>query len=218
MGGLCQAAVHRPRGRARLSLALHPPGRHLEPAPDCVRRDRRHLPLQRLPPRWSGAAARHDARAARVHPPLPAPCPATWLPPHSPLRPARQFRPQGQYSASPRTACGGTAAGDCRSARATRLAPTLSLLRRAHDHHRDLRAMAATTCATSRARTNREQHVVTRHGLRSPHAATPTLRRMPQSSPFARIGATAAVYQPRPVPDPTIRLAKNLAHQVAANA
>jgi hypothetical protein len=35
------------------------------------------------------AAARHDTRAARIHPPLPAPCPATWLPPHSPLRPAR---------------------------------------------------------------------------------------------------------------------------------
>ena len=63
MGGLCQAAVHRPRGGARLSLALYPPGRHLEPAPDCVRRDRRHLPLQGLPPRWSGAAARHDARS-----------------------------------------------------------------------------------------------------------------------------------------------------------
>ncbi len=36
-----------------------PPGRHLEPAPDCVRRDRRHLPLQGLPPRWvpSGSAS-----------------------------------------------------------------------------------------------------------------------------------------------------------------
>jgi Transposase zinc-binding domain/Putative transposase len=64
VGGLCQAAVHRSRGRARLSLAQHPPGRHLEPASDWVRRDRRHLPLQGLPPRWSGAAARHDARAA----------------------------------------------------------------------------------------------------------------------------------------------------------
>ena len=155
-----------------------------------ARRDRRHLPLQRLPPRWSGAAARHDARTARVHPPLPAPCPATWLPPHSPLRPARQFRPQGEYSASPRTACGGTAAGACRSARTIRLAPTLSLLRRAHDHRRDLRAMAATTRATSRPRTNREQPVVTRHSLYSPPAATPKLRRMPPGTPFATIGAT----------------------------
>ena len=151
--------------------------------------DRRHLPLQGLPPRWSRAAARHDARAARVHPPLPAPCPATWLPPHPPLRLARQFRTQGQYCACPRTACRGTAAGACRSARTTRLAPTLSLLRRAHDHHRDLRAMEATPRATSRARINREHPVVTRHGLRSPHAATPPLRRMRPGTPFAKITA-----------------------------
>ena len=34
-------------------LALYLPGRHLEPASTGVRRDRRHLPLQGLPPRWS---------------------------------------------------------------------------------------------------------------------------------------------------------------------
>ena len=39
LGGLCQAAVRRTAGRARLSVALHPPGRHLEPAADRVRRD-----------------------------------------------------------------------------------------------------------------------------------------------------------------------------------
>ena len=202
MGGLCQAAVHRPRGRARLSLALHPPGRHLEPAPDCVRRDRRHLPLQGLPPRWSGAAARHDARAARVHPPLPAPCPATWLPPHPPLRPARQFRTQGQYRACPRTACRGTAAGACRSARTTRLAPALSLLRRPHDHHRDLRAMAATTRATSRARTNRE------HARRDPARLALTSRRnttVAANAPECALRQDqrkAAVSQPQQVPKP----------------
>jgi hypothetical protein len=122
--------------------------------------------------------------------PLPAPCPATWLPPHPALRPARQFRPQGHYSARPRTACRGTAAGARRSARTTRLAPTLSLLRRADDHHRDLRAMAATTRATSRDRTTREQSVVTRHGLHSPHAATPPSRGTPPGAPFAKISAT----------------------------
>ena len=36
-------------------FALYPPGRHLEPAADCVRRDRRHLPLQGLSPRWPRA-------------------------------------------------------------------------------------------------------------------------------------------------------------------
>jgi hypothetical protein len=136
-------------------------------------------------PRRSGAAARHHARTARVHPPLPAPCPTTWLPPHSPLRPARQFHTQGHYSASPRTACGGTAAGARRSARATRLAPTLSLLRRAHDHRRDLRAMAPTTRATSRPRTNRNTQVA---------ANTP-------GRPIRHNRRNTPGYDPWPVPD-----------------
>jgi hypothetical protein len=140
-----------------------------------------------LPPRWSRAATRHDARTARVHPPLPAPCPATWLPPHPPLRLARQFRTQGEYSACPRTPCRGTAAGACRVVRTTRSPPAMSLPRWPHDHHRDLRAMAATTRATSRARANREQLVVTRHGLCSPHAATPPSRPMPPATPFSKI-------------------------------
>ena len=123
------------------------------------------------------------------HPPLPAPCPATWLPPHPPLRLARQFRTQRQYCACPRTACRGSAARVCRSARTTRLAAALSLLRRTHDHHRDLRAMEATPRATSHARINREHPVVNRHGLRSPHAATPPLRRTPPGTPFTKISA-----------------------------
>ena len=112
-----------------------------------------------LPPRWPRAAARHDARAARIHPSLPAPCPATWLPPHPALRLAPQFRPQGQHSACPQTACRRTAAGTGRIAGTTRPAPALSLLRRPHDHHRGLRAMAASPRATSRDRTNREPKI-----------------------------------------------------------
>jgi hypothetical protein len=128
-------------------------------------------------------------RQGQVHLPLPAPCPATWLPPHPALRFARQFRPQGQYRASPRTACRGTAAGACRTARTTRLAPSLSLLRRTHDHHRDLRAMVPTTRTTSHDRTNREQSVVTRHGLHTPDAATPPSWRMLPAAPFITVGA-----------------------------
>jgi hypothetical protein len=109
---------------------------------------------------------------------------------HPALRSARQFHPQGQYRASPRTACRGTAAGDCRSAGTTRLAPAVSLLRRPHDHHRDLRAMAPTTRATSCADVNRERSVVTRHGLHTPHVAKSPLRRMLQDAPFARTSAT----------------------------
>jgi hypothetical protein len=133
------------------------------------------------------------------------------------LRLARQFRAQGHYSASPRVAGRGTAAGDCRVARTNRLAATVSLLRRPHDHHRDLRAMAATTRATSRDRTNREQSVVTRHGLHSPPAATPPLRRMPGAYPSPR-SARQAWISAAASSRSTVRLAKNLAHQVTTNA
>src|SRR5271165_3563113 len=200
VGRLCQATVRRPRGRARLSLALHSSGRHLEPASDRVRQDRHHLPLQGLPPRWYRAAARHDARAARVHPPLPAPCPATRLSPHPALRLPRQFSTQGRYCACPRTAGRRTAAGACRSATTTRSAPALSLLRRPNDHHRDLRTMETTPRATSSGRTNRERPVVTRHGLRPPHAATPKFRPMTTDTPFDKIVANAPKSSSGPIP------------------
>jgi hypothetical protein len=77
--------------------------RHLEPTPARLRRDRRHLPLQGLPPQWRRPPAGHDARRRRVHPPLPASRPAAWVPPHSPLRPARQFDAHGQPRTRPRT-------------------------------------------------------------------------------------------------------------------
>jgi hypothetical protein len=175
---------------ARLSRALYPPGRHLEPTSDCVRRDRRHLPLQGLPSRRCRTAARHDARAARVHPPLPAPRPATRLSPHPALRLARQFSTQSKYCACPRAAWRRAPARACRIARAARSSPALSLLRRAHVHHRDLRALEATPRATSRICTNRERPLVTRHALRSSHAATPPLRRMRPYALFAKLSAT----------------------------
>ena len=43
MGRLCQAAVRRARGRAGLSVALHPPRRHLQQPADRLRPQRRHL-------------------------------------------------------------------------------------------------------------------------------------------------------------------------------
>ena len=71
-----------------------------------------------------------------------------------------------------------------------RSSPALSLLRRAHAHHRDLRALEATPRATSRICTNRERPLVTRHALRSSHAATPPLRRSHRSTLFAKLSAT----------------------------
>ena len=50
---LRQAAVCRPGGGAGLSVALHAPGRHLQPSADRARRAWGDVPLQRLPPRGS---------------------------------------------------------------------------------------------------------------------------------------------------------------------
>ena len=76
--------------------------------------------------------------------------------------------------------------------------------------------MAATTGATAGNRTNRAQHVVTRHGLRSRPAATP-LQRIPPSAPFAAIGAKMLSLSRSRFPILGLP-AKNLTHQVPANA
>jgi hypothetical protein len=51
--------------------------------------------------------------------------------------------------------------------------------------------MAATPRATASVRTNREPTVVTRHGLRSPDAATFPFRRKSPGTPVAKIKADA---------------------------
>ena len=100
---LRQAALRRARGGARLSRPLHPPRRHREQPARRARRARRDLPLQGLPPQRAGAVSHNDARRRRVHQALPAPRPAQGVPPHPPLRAARQRRLQGQHRARQRT-------------------------------------------------------------------------------------------------------------------
>jgi hypothetical protein len=74
--------------------------------------------------------------------------PATRLPPHPPLRAFRRLVPQGQPRARPpppdrhRTA-------RCPVAGAARHPSAVSLLRRAHDRHRDVRALARAAGATA---------------------------------------------------------------------
>ena len=67
--------------------------------------------------------------------------------------------------------------------------------------------MEAIPRATPRARTNRERPLVTRHGLRSSHAATPLLRRMRQYTLFTKISATEPNMS-RASSRSTVRLAK----------
>ena len=132
LGGLRQGALCWARSRARLSVALHTPCRHLEPAAHRLRRDRRHLPLQGLSPRRRRPAAGHDACSARVHSPFPAPRAAARIPSHPPLRPARRRYPQGQPRTRTRTA-------RCRAAAST---TTCRRNRPIPAHH--ARAVAAT--------------------------------------------------------------------------
>lgn len=67
----------------RVSVALHPPRRYLEPAPGRLRRERGHLPLQGLSARERGTPPHHDPHRRRIYPPLPASCSATRLPPYA---------------------------------------------------------------------------------------------------------------------------------------
>src|SRR5205085_11360089 len=102
-----------------------------------------------------------DARRRRVHPPLPDPRPARRVPPHPTLRPARQRQPDRQYRigppAAPRTRLAAVKPRQRRHRKSSRTqrVERLSLLRRAHDHHRDLRTRlpaAAVAYPTDRAR------------------------------------------------------------------
>ena len=104
---------------------------------------RRHLPLQGLPPRRRRPAADHDTCGRRVHPPLPAPCPAARLPSHPALRPARRLRPQGQPRTRPPVARGHAARHERSIGRTGRLPSAMPMLRRTHDRHRDLRTAEA---------------------------------------------------------------------------
>ena len=58
MGRLCEETVRRARSRARLSLALHPPRRHLEPPTGRRRRAHRRVQVQGLSHRRRRPASR----------------------------------------------------------------------------------------------------------------------------------------------------------------
>ena len=118
----------------------------------------------------------HDARYPRVHAPLPSACPATRLPPHPALRTACQHDTQGQCRSRPRTPKCIASSGTWRPVEHRRSSPAMSLLRRAHAYHRHFRTLEPTTCAASSVHANRDDAVVTRHGLPPSPTAAPSLR------------------------------------------
>ena len=100
MGGLCQAPIRRATGRVGLSVPLYPPRRHRQQPADRLRPQQRHLPMEGLSRRRSRPPEGHDTLSRRVHPTFPDPRPAARLPPHPPLRPARQRHPRRQHRPS----------------------------------------------------------------------------------------------------------------------
>src|ERR1700731_3589352 len=140
---LRQAAVRRPEGRARLSVAVYAPRRHLKPSPDRSRPAERHVQGQGLQDRRPRPLHDDDARRRRVHPPLPHPRAAQRLPSPPPLRLVRQHEPRRDDRASARSPGTGNACsrsgGRNRSSGGAATRPALPLLRRPHVRHRDLR-------------------------------------------------------------------------------
>ena len=109
-----------------------------------------------------------DYRHQRVHPPLPDPRAAQGLPPHPPLRPARQTILRRQHRARPRAARRANAAtpqsrcGCRRSQRAANPLAFLPVLRRSYDHDRDIRArLDAASSANRPDRRLQDRHVMT---------------------------------------------------------
>src|ERR1700704_6164606 len=108
---LRQAAVRRPESRARLSVTVYPPRRHLEPSPDRSRRAERQVQGQGLQDRRPRPVHDDDARRRRVHPPVPHPRAAQRLPSHPPLRLVRQRESRRDDRASARTPGTGNTCG-----------------------------------------------------------------------------------------------------------
>ena len=126
----------------------------------------RHVQGQGLPDRRPRPLQDHDARRRRVHPPLPHPRAAEGLPSHPPLRPVRQRatapRPSRERAnCSPWRRPQPKQAVEIDPAAAPAARPALPVLRRPHDHHRDLRArLPAAPPADRASRRHQDRHLM----------------------------------------------------------
>ncbi len=100
VGGLCQASVRRPAGRARLSGPLHPSRRHLQSPADVRRRERRHLQVQGLSRSRTGRYKTMTLASRRVHPPFLIHVLPKRLQSHPSLRAARPTPTEPQTSST----------------------------------------------------------------------------------------------------------------------
>ena len=151
----------------------------------------RRVPLEGLSP--SRQDEGHDARRARVHPPLPAAHAAGRLPSHPPLRLPRQ-RPSRRQARPVPQAAGQTATGrsrtKCRKRCCHRRAPcgsaSLPMLWRTNDHARHLAV-----------RTGTAEPVLERHLMIAPRASSSSA---PHPSPCAPARQLLTVAQGREQP------------------
>ena len=150
--------------------------------------------MEGLPDRGSRPIQDDDAGDRRVHPPFPDPRPAEGASSHPPLRPVRQRRASRKHRPRPPTARRASLARstcqhpNCRCRRTANIITPMPLLRRPHDHHRDLRARLNAAISPDHA------GVCDRHR----HIMIPRTRSRPEVLPVIIAG-------PRPI----TRLAQN---------
>ena len=134
---------------------------------------------------------------------------AEWVPPHPPLRTARQRHLQGQYRARQRT--DRYASGSDASGRARQYGPTRQrrgrrllarpLLRRPHDHRRELRARRRTArpaIAPSRAQDRDGMTPVTASSHLPPDGEPCFRRCIAVAPPPPKAGATPSIMRKSP--------------------
>src|SRR5215831_6445501 len=106
-----------------------------------VGRDWRDIQMEGLSPRRPGSLQDDHAGSRRVYPPVPDARAPKALPPHSPLRSIREWWARREHCAGPRA----VEDGGCRQSaslqhRRSGALTSLPVLRRAHVHHREVRA------------------------------------------------------------------------------
>ena len=136
-----------------------------------------------LPDQGPRPAQDHDARRRRVHPPLSPARAAQRLPPHPTLRPVRQRRSGAQHRARPPSARRAQDPARQRASRSrqrdrnTFVCAPMPVLRRPHDHRRDVRRSAP--WALTAAEPDQDRHLMI-------IAALPASQRRFPSPPPAR--------------------------------
>jgi hypothetical protein len=160
-----------------------------------------------------------DAVNSRVHPALPDACATQGRASHPSLWTVRQWQPRGQHRAGARAArCAapGAAARDRlhRRIRATaRAAETMPVLRRPHDHHRDLRAWLPAKASPHTCSADHPDRHLMRPSPPIDNRSAPCLsRRLTAGSARARVGPPQSSALSRRILSCSVRPTRLLLH------